>query len=134
MAYNILLIEKPEEYYYGDYKTIEKFVDAMIGLLRVEGHNVLFRKDLESTTEKEYMDSDCVFAHPAPHQFRRLKELSDKYPHVGLIVTPGDVRTEECHTLFKDGAGTYVLEKPFTAEEFLRTIDVVIGGKSINRE
>lgn len=97
-----------------DDETTKGFIDLQKACLERLGNQVKVVLDLDEITQKEFVQYDCVLAHPRLDQIRGLIELHQSCPGVALIITTGSVEGEdELHALSQDSQGIYFLPKPY---------------------
>ncbi len=128
MGYRILMVEKTEEEYEGDHSALESYAETMSDILRVKGgHHVSVCWGLENITEDAYSSFDCVLIHPTSEQARRLKELRERYPGVGCVLTPGSDASHNFGCDGRDIHGTYMVSKPYKLAKLMETIDSAVS-------
>ena len=97
------MVDKTEDEYLGEYRVVEKYLEAIPALLRSYGHNVTVVTDLEGITEEIYRIQDCVIAHPTHEKLRRLMSFQKTHSYVGFILITGSGReSKEFHQLAQD--------------------------------
>lgn len=133
MGYNLLLIDKSENEYIGNYEKIISLNRSLIEFLKNSGHQIRLITDLEEITDKVYSSQDCIIVHPTTQKLRRLLELHISYPQVGLILTTGPgVEEDEFNEMTEEEDGIFFLGKPFSCDTFLESIDQVISSRPKN--
>jgi|TARA_B100001971_G_C18206878_1_gene548187 hypothetical protein len=120
MPYNALVVDKSENEFAGysiSYTThMQSVRDTAIHLHRL-GHRARIVTALCDMTEAAYTDSDLVLAHVMGEKARRIRAYHKKHPHVGLIMTSGDIFPGETDISRMWDDGIYFLERPATDEQ-----------------
>ena len=123
------MIEKTaEQWTCADYSLLKEQMDILQFCLRRKGHTVNLAINLETVIDSQYSSADFVIAHPPLGQFRRLYDLHTRYPHVGLIISPGMTSgVKECSSVFSDCSSIQILEKPYPFECLLSSIEEAVS-------
>lgn len=135
MKYRILVVEKPRSAFKNEvhYENCRLATETLVDFLNGGEYIASAHEGLESVTETEYASAHCVLVHPTFQDMPRLKNLRDKYTHVGIIISPGCSQGGAEYQVFRelerDVDRVYILLKPIFPEALEAALQKVIGFK-----
>jgi len=110
-------------------RTIQQF-------LKDKGNDLSIAMGLKEVTDETYSHTDCVLIHPSYEDIPRLRDLHNRYPNVGIIISPGDLSWDSSNKpyvkLEKDCDGINILYKGYGSRELLDAIKQVVKTRSVN--